>query len=403
MNPLAVGSGMRHEFRIKAWLRGIYLVFGLLLGGGGVLVLYLAATQPKEIGISLMAVFLFPFSVYIIALAVRSKLVMDGSRIEVTSAFRERAADQSEIEGYRTISTRNGTYYRVQLKDGRGSFSISRIFDGEDELSAWLGKLTDLDERDRKAILDEIAQNAELGSTPEDRLAALGRARQINIGLSAIAIAAAVGLYFGPASYALAMASVLAVAALMALVLLYQQPLLYGLFKRKRDPRAETAVVYTAAGLGLITHNRGIEFVSFQPLIVAMFLLGIAWAALLLKPAIRSTSTLAAIIVSLIFAGLLSFGMVTGADTIHDPSQASVFSTQVTGKQVSSGRSTTYYLVLAPWGPVEGASKISVPAALYKNTAIDDRVCVALHAGNLHAPWYSLVDCPTESEPPLQP
>ncbi len=403
MNPLAVGSGMRREFRIKAWLRGIYLVFGLIAGAGGALVLYLAATQPKEIGISLMAVFLFPLSVYMIAMAVRSKVVIDGSRIEVTSAFRERATDASEIEGYRTISTRNGTYYRVQLKDGRGSFSIPRIFDGDDELRAWLGKLTDLDERDRKAILDEIAQNAELGSTPEDRLAAVGRARQINIGLSAIAIAAAVGLYFGPASYALALASVLALAAVVASALLYQQPLLYALFKRKRDPRAETAVVYTAAGLGLMTHNRGIEFVSFQPLIVAMFLVGIAWAALLLKPAIRSTSTVAAIIVSLIFAGLLSFGMVTGADTIHDPSQVSVFSTQVTGKQVSSGRSTTYYLVLAPWGPVEGASKISVPAVLYKNTAIDDQVCVSLHAGNLHAAWYSLVDCPTQSEPPLQP
>jgi hypothetical protein len=103
-------------------------------------------------------------------------------------------------------------------------------------------------------------------------------------------------------------------------------------------------------------------------------------------------------IFSLVFSGLLSFGMVTAADTIHDPSQASVFTTQVTGKQVSGGRSTTYYLVVAPWGPMEGTSKISVSATRYGNTAIDDQVCVGLHA-----PWYALVDCPTESEPPLQP
>jgi hypothetical protein len=403
MSSLSVGSGMRHEYRIKGWLRGLYLAFGLIVGGGGVLVIYLAATQPAVRPMLFMALFLFPFSAYMIALAVRSKLAIDGPRIEVTSALRVRSADQSEVEGFRTVRSQNGTFYRLILKNGRRSFSIPRMFDGEDELFAWLGKLTNLDKRDRVAVLHEIAENAELGSTPEDRLAAVGRARKVSLGLTSVSIVAAVGLYFAPASYALALALLLAAAPMVVVVLLFQQPLLYGLVKRTRDPRAETALVFMAAGFGLMLRNLTLEFLSFQPLILAILLLWLGWAAVLIRPSLRGSKPWVAMIFSLVFSGLLSFGMVTAADTIHDPSQASVFTTQVTGKQVSGGRSTTYYLVVAPWGPMEGTSKISVSATRYGNTAIDDQVCVGLHAGNLHAPWYALVDCPTESEPPLQP
>jgi hypothetical protein len=86
-----------------------------------------------------------------------------------------------------------------------------------------------------------------------------------------------------------------------------------------------------------------------------------------------------------------------------DTSQPQSFTVQVVGKHLSRGRSTTYYLDLAPWGPVDRTNSISVPSTLYRNTVEGDDVCLDLHAGALHMPWYRRVACGARTDwNPLQ-
>ncbi len=167
----------RREVPMKAWNYWLFLILGLVLIGIGVFGAYALTGTTNSKPLVLPIVMLFPlgFGGYLILLALRSRVILDGTRIEVRTPFGEKTADASEVEGYRDISTRNGSFWRLQLKDGRGSLVIQKWFDSPD-LRAWMQQITDLDERDRKAILDQIEQNPELGATPEERLSALKQA-----------------------------------------------------------------------------------------------------------------------------------------------------------------------------------------------------------------------------------
>jgi hypothetical protein len=65
----------------------------------------------------------------------------------------------------------------------------------------------------------------------------------------------------------------------------------------------------------------------------------------------------------------------------------------VTGKHTVSGKSTTYYLDLAPWGPLQKPNKISVSSSSYRDAVPGDQICLDLHPGRLQAQWYQRVDC----------
>jgi tetratricopeptide (TPR) repeat protein len=96
----------------------------------------------------------------------------------------------------------------------------------------------------------------------------------------------------------------------------------------------------------------------------------------------------------LTFLGVLySVGLLRTADTIPDDSSPSFFRTWIVKKRERHGRSTTYYLRLAPWGPIRYANDLSVPFWIYRRSRVSDAVCLSLHRGFLRAPWYELVPC----------
>jgi hypothetical protein len=386
-------GGSRHEYRLKGWQRGLYLVVGLFVGGIGAAIFYGSMTQPGQSFPALLMLIPLGIGAYLVALAVRSRLVIDGTRIEVRGAFREQSADLSEIEGYRTISTRNGSFWRLQLKDGRGSISIMQGFAGDDDLRAWFQRMTDLDERDRTAVLDEIAQQQDLGATPEDRLGALKQAKMWNIGLASVAGIAAAGIAFGPADAHLLAALVLALTPLTIMYLVHRQPLLYTMFKQKKDPRTDMSIAFMVPGFGLMLGNRGNEFVSMSGLMPYIALVTVACAVGLFGAARRSTQFAGVMVFVVLLGGMYGFGLAAAADTLADKSDAVSYSVTVTGKHMTSGKSTSYYLDLEPWGPYEGPNRVSVSGSVYGETSEGDTVCLALHEGALHVAWYRLVKC----------
>jgi uncharacterized membrane protein HdeD (DUF308 family) len=90
-------GGSRHEYRLKGWQRGFYLVLGLAMGAFAIFMLTNASAQQAQDFVLLPALFFLAIGIYLAALALRSKLVIEGNRIEVQYAFRERSADLREI------------------------------------------------------------------------------------------------------------------------------------------------------------------------------------------------------------------------------------------------------------------------------------------------------------------
>jgi len=393
----------RHEYRLKMWQRVFFLLLGTVAIFGGALLAWKTISESGSDGsvVALMMMFFPVLGLYVLAWTLRSRIVIEGTRIEVRGAFKERTADIDEIEGYRTISTRNGTYTHLYLKEGRGKFTVSHAFDTDDDYRAWFQRLTDLDARDRDLLLDEISHEQDLGATPEERLAALKKAKTWSIVAIIVAIAAAIGLNFGADFLHLSSAVALALAPVAVLFMIRQSPLLYVTFKRKSDPRPDLGFVLLASGFGLALRIIRFDIVSMKPLILLMVLVALVYIAAFAST-VRKGSPLAATIIGLLFVSLsYAFGLAIVVDTLLDKAAASTYIVPVTGKHTTSGKSTDYYLDLAPWGPLQEPNEISVSSSFYRDISEGDQICLALHPGRLHAAWYHLDACP--AEPAQQP
>jgi hypothetical protein len=114
----------RHEYRISGWQKFLYLILGLILTAIGVFAAGVLARESDWDMAQIAGILPLAIGIYLLAMVLRSRLVIDGSRIEVRGAFLERSAEFGDVEGFRTISTRNGSFWRLQLKQGRSSITI---------------------------------------------------------------------------------------------------------------------------------------------------------------------------------------------------------------------------------------------------------------------------------------
>ena len=385
-------TGTRHEYQYKTWLRSIYFVLGLFfIIVSGVVAWSIAARIDPFLVFTLVA--FVALGCYLAGSAIVSRLVLDGDQIQIQTLFRTRSATLDEIEGYRTISTRNGSYLQLQLKQGRGTLTIPHAFDTDEDFSAWLHRLTDLDEQSRQAILDQIEQNPELGSTPDEPLAGLSTARTWNIALGVLTAAAFAILLFGGSQMHIPSAVVLAFAPALAVLLAHQQPLLYTIFKPRRDPRNDITLTFVLGSFGLLFAGNNTHFVTLRPLLPWMALVTVMMLLAGMRFLHGNPQLFGAALALLLISCLYGFSLVTQLDTLPDLAPSPSFTAQVNGEHASHGRSTTYYLDLDPWGPIETNNSISVPWSVYNSTQPGDWICIELHPGALHVPWYQRVPC----------
>jgi hypothetical protein len=389
MQPTVTGTRV---YKMRGWQRGLFLFFGALMGALALLI-FVQFSQKSPEGGPPVVIALLPLAgcIYFLTVVMRSRLLIDKTHLEVRGPFSERYAELSDVEGFRTISTRNGSFWRLFLKNG-ASITIQKWFDC-DELREWFKQIDDLDERDRTAMLDEIKEAQTLGLTPDERMNALKQAGHMNLVVSSAAIAAAFAFFFSEGIAHIAAAVVLTLTPVMVLFLLNSDPLLYAIGKPKRDPRTDLTIAVLASGFGLVLGGVSVHFASYKPLL--------EWGALVLTlfvfafwtGAKKSPNTQSLFLILVIYGAMYAFGLVIVADTLLDRSQPSTFATTVVGEHVVHGKSTTYYLDLAPWGPYDRENKMSVGHREYSSAQIGEAVCLSLHSGYLHAPWYKRVAC----------
>lgn len=385
----------RREYRLKPWLRSFLLIGSAALGFPSFYLLFFLSSRFTLGGSLTLVLPLAVMAVYLALVGLRSQLSIDGSRITVCNGIITRSADLADIQGFRSIATRNASDIRIYLKNGLPAITMSRSFDTDEDFRTWFKQIPDLDERDRDQLLSEIAEQRDLGATPEERLAALAAAGRTNIIILLITLAAAVFLNLGGNLPIIEIPSaiLLAFVPMGVAVLMHRAPLLYVIFKRKSDPRAEISFPLLAAGIAFVIRNRNLHLVSMRPLALLVAFLAIAYSITFFRSVLTSTSRFGAFIGLLFFVLPYCFAVPMTADTLIDPSPTTIYAAPVIRKHVSSGRSTSYFLDLGPWGPMQQNNRISVSRSAYDTFSPGDQVCLALHAGRLHAPWYTQVSC----------
>ncbi|MGA2890398.1 MAG: hypothetical protein ABSE51_20335 [Terracidiphilus sp.] len=91
-----------------------------------------------------VAVFLLLGGASVIAYGIRTRVVIEGTRIEVTGPFRTRGADLIEIEGFRTVPTKNSFTQRIYLKGNGRTILVETELATDDYFRDWFKQIPDL-------------------------------------------------------------------------------------------------------------------------------------------------------------------------------------------------------------------------------------------------------------------
>ena len=344
----------------------------------------------------------------VIVQAWTSCLILDGDRIEVCSAFRTHGATRAEIEGLRKLQNQYGGWTRIYMKQGLGSFSVSDFFTGNENLQEWFKGLPDLDQRDADEIMKEVDLEGSPTQQETGATNAFGLARAWAIGLSLLAGAVSVPVMFVSYEPVYKVSLIVLLACPIAGILLLRRfPLLFAVFRRKPDPRADLGFLLIWPGIGAAfsyqNSNDPTHLVDTFQLTFWVLAVLVVFLATLLPSVWKSPSRWAVLFFLIITGAMYSMGFVNSVNTLLDHSAPRRYRTWVLNKREShTSKGTRYFLSVAPWGSISYSNDVDVPMHTYNETSVGDPVCYGLHPGFLHGPWYTSISC-TEQSPQLTP
>ena len=398
MADASLAGDYPRTYRLTTSLRLLLTVVGVALGAGGVALASIPAWDRAADGAPLLivALALGVLGLFMLAYVWRWHLVLNADTIEVHGLFGARRLARAQIAGRRLLTVQCGQrVLQLVPTEGARPLKLSPSYLKTDAVyAAWIDALPDLDALDLQASEAAIESNAELGNTPEERLARLAAARQWARALTLASWAVAAWGYVYPRPYTLA---VLALALLpwVAIVFTARSGGLYRFDTRRNDARPSLAMPLCVPGFvllmralqdfGMLDWPRAVCF-------AAVAALAIGWAALQSDTRARAQPAVA---VSVLLA-LCAYGVgvvVTGNDLLDDR-PGNDYRVEVLSRYMSrGGRSTSYHLVLAPWGPRRQPQAVSVTRPLYAAVPPGSSVCIHQGPGALGISWYVVRGC----------
>jgi Bacterial PH domain len=384
-----------------AWRIGVAGVFVLLLCGclGGIVALLASAADRPSGGTLAGCLILAAIAVIIawqLAIFLTWRVTLTPDAIERSSWFSRRRIRRDEIKGLRVHHGGRAGNILVVVPVSPGPKKISlplRFMQQDPAFSAWFAGLRNLDAEDLQQSVAAIAANPAYGATPEERLRRLARARKIAYALNLVAGAALLWSFFMPQPYPLVIASLTAL-PILAVVLVASSRGLFRIGIRATEAHASLGAVCMLPALAVMLRMLfDLNMVNSLPLIGAA-----AGAAVLFTPAIvvadRALHRKPWMLLGVaLCTAAYAYGVLGEANALLDRSPRSVFQSQILGKHISTGKHTSYYFRLAPWGPRTEPGDVSVPQAVYDRLQPGNPACVLLRDGALGMPWFLVLTC----------
>jgi len=379
--------------------RYFMLVLGLVPILGGLLGFWYFGTGHEPRAATLMLAICTAFLLlgfYLVLYTLRTQITLRPQDIELTELTSSTNFRRDEILGYRMQQMRNGppVLVLVPRSADRKKLKIPTMFGFDQAFHDWISALPNLDARDTEAAEHEIESNPELGATAEERSAKITEARTVCRVLNILTFPLCLWAWLYPHPYKLAVASVL----LLPWAAIYVTNRYKGLVvinqKNRGDPHPNVALPFIVPGLMLVPRViTDMPPVAWQrPILLAALVSGLlTYAAYLADKAIRKQAAIAFILFMLSFG--YGYAAVMETNAIFDHTPATIYLTTVTRKYVSTGKSVSYHLVLAPWGPMQGGDNVTVARSFYNSRQVGGPVCILLRSGALSVPWYSVHSC----------
>ncbi len=329
------------------------------------------------------------FMLYALLESVKGKVILGQGRIIQIEALGKKELLAEDIKGY----TADDTYIRVFPKDPKGpKLKISQYIADNQEILQWVAfhgpnlDLVTFQEEEKQLLSDQT-----LGLTEQEREATLTQARKVAFWLNGIGYAIMAWLVFYPEPYRWAVLAG-AVYPLVLTLVSFKYKGIFRLNTKNNSAHPSITPGLLAAGIGIALRAlMDVELLRFADILPWVAGVAAFTFAFLLSTTneFKYTKLKDATIAALIFL-LLSFygyGVSVEANFLLDNSAPQEFEAQVTDKHISNGKTTTYYLTLAPWGPRKEAEDITVTEEYYEQIPAGETIPVLLYSGALDVPY----------------
>ena len=379
----------------------MYVLGGICAGAGALGVWYFGTGQdPKVHGsgavtmIVLCCLFLALGAYFIYSIA-HFRVVLTSDAITVQTLSEPRTYRRADLSGWSLHRPSKGPNVLVLgFRDSsRSDLRIPQYFSFDGAFREWLAGLGDLDRQEREAVDREVAENVELGSTREERLARFAGARRTSIALTSATIAACGWVLFFPYRYALAV-SVLAAIPWIAVLIVARSHCMFRIDQKRNDPHPSVGIAFMMPGFILALRAIfDIHLIGWRtPLIITLAISAALWLAAWKADESLQRNRATAVLI-LVLALAYGFGAMALSNALFDRGGATEYAARVLDKYISHGRSTTYRLHLDAWGPQPAPNWVDVSRTFYNATPQGSAVCVYLRRGAWHVPWYVVRHC----------
>ncbi|WP_139252107.1 hypothetical protein [Hymenobacter psychrotolerans] len=296
------------------------------------------------------------------------------------------------MRGYRTD---NQYTHIVPVSKAYPGIRIGYTSEGYEDIQQWLAdRFPDLDVQQQEQEAQEILQDDALGRTEAEREEKLLQAQRLCRVLNIAAWAVAAWLFFYPQPYSLATQAALALPPVALLAMFWHRGLI------RADERKDSAYPSLASALFMpslalllrvLFDFELLEHTLVWPLAAAV---AAVFGGLLAYGSWRfisnSASRWSALAMLLFCALAYGYAAPAAYNCAFDKAIPQVHQAAVHGKHSSSGKTTTYYLAVGPWGPRTTPEDVTVTKELYEQTQAGDTVHAYLFPGRLGIPWFSV-------------
>jgi hypothetical protein len=332
---------------------------------------------------------------YLLAVVIFYRVTLQADSIQVFEIYRRRHLSRGEIEGRSHFSYGQGMSAWVLVpKPGFGrKIKLSSLLKADKEFLAWIRSLPDLDmgkqrvaEQERTAAIHSLKQRG----FAELTIQRLGRiAGGLNLAVYGLGLAS----FFIRDPYHVLTWAMVALPWVAVLLVAYFAPY-YRFGGPRNSPLPDLSLVLILPGAFLTLHAlQGIAPVGWEgPLFLTVFGSGIVvglafWRDPWLK---KHRGTVALLLILCCGYG---YGAGMQVNALLDRSVPRPFRVVVISKYASHGKSTSYHLKLAPWGPKVSGQDLMVSYIHYAALKPGDTVCMLLRSGALYVPWSQLGRC----------
>ncbi|MBS1521398.1 MAG: hypothetical protein JST50_10405 [Bacteroidetes bacterium] len=322
----------------------------------------------------------------------RRKIVISESSIKYINVFRTTEISFDHIKGVRIgdktiyIEPNDENYKRIVISD------YLSIGDSE-SLTTWLsGNFKNLDKNDLEESNQQILQDTRLGVTVEQREHKLKTAKGIAIAYNIIGFVLCFALIPVHGNYLMV--------ALMVLYPLLGIPVVkfsYGLTKFVSNNRRSKSY-FIMLGFILPVFMMLIKSVGeydlfgydhiWLPVVIFSLIVCVPLVAFGINKSIGGVN---AQVIFIIIASIgYGFGATVQTNCVLDKSEPKTFTTKIVDQFIHHGKSTSYYVRLAPWKPGQGVAKVEVSRSFYYSHYESEIVKVGMKEGALGIPWFYL-------------